>query len=303
LITAQFFTSYLFKYTIMEKMNDLRDLLKHEIEDLYSAEEQIIEALPKMIEKTSNKSLKASLNEHLKVTREQKKRLDKVQQMLEMGEDQGNGKRKGLFAGLFGGGKHVCKGMKGIIEEGNKIIEADMSEKVRDAAIIASSQKVEHYEICGYGTARTYANELNLREVAGLLQQTLDEEYEADKLLSKLAEEKINVEAETNTSLGNNAPGQGSARSNRSVTRERAEERELEMVSNRGKGSAKSSESDRMPRSSGTPRGNTSGRTAAQKKTAAGSRGTKTTSRSSSARSSSGGRGGNGSGRTGRGRS
>src|SRR5687767_3660788 len=121
----------------MEKMNDLRDLLTHEIQDLYSAEEQILEALPVMIEKANNKNLKESLKQHLKVTEEQKKRLDKIQKM--MGEGDSN-RKSGFLAGLFGG-KHVCKGMKGIIDEGNKIMAEDMNPDVMDAAIIASCQK------------------------------------------------------------------------------------------------------------------------------------------------------------------
>src|SRR5829696_8044961 len=100
--------------TVMEKMNDLRDLLKHEIQDLYSVEEQIIEALPKMIEKANNQTLKKSLSEHLKITQEQKKRLEKIQGMMNEGnteEAENGGKKKGFLSGLFGGG-HDCKGMK-----------------------------------------------------------------------------------------------------------------------------------------------------------------------------------------------
>src|SRR3982751_6478225 len=181
----------------MEKMNDLRDLLKHEIEDLYSVEEQIIEALPKMKEKANNKTLKNALSEHLKITEEQKKRLDKIKQMMQMeSRDEQNGKKKGVLSGLLGG-SHVCKGMKGIIEEGNKIMGEDMNPEVMDAAIIACAQKVEHYEICGYGTARTYARELNLEQVAKMLEQTLAEEYEADDKLTDLAVSRVNIEAES----------------------------------------------------------------------------------------------------------
>jgi len=170
----------------MEKLKDLRALLVHEVMDVYSAEEQILKALPMMIEKASNAKLKASLKDHLKVTRTQKQRLDKVQELLKVSEEQkGKGKKGGLF-GLFGGGQK-CKGMEGIITEGNSIMKEDIDPEVLDAAIIASCQKVEHYEICAYGTLKAYANELGLAQVVKLLDETLAEEYEADVLLTELA--------------------------------------------------------------------------------------------------------------------
>ncbi len=276
----------------MEKMNDLRDLLNHEIEDLYSAEEQIIAALPKMIEKAGNRTLKTALSEHLKITQEQKKRLDKVQQLMKKGEKEETGKKKGILSGLFGGGKHVCKGMQGIIEEGNKVISADMDPKVMDAAIIACTQKVEHYEICGYGTARSFARELNLTEVTNLLQQTLDEEYDADRKLTAMAEERINEEAETASSKrGTSAPGSGSSRSTRSASRERVEEREMEMVSNRGNAASRktsNAEATSAPRKSSSPRSSGNGRSAGAKKTTGGSRSNSGASKSSGGRSSNG---------------
>jgi ferritin-like metal-binding protein YciE len=180
----------------MEKMKDLRDLLKHEVMDLYSAEEQIIAAMPMMIEKATNPQLRQALEEHLRVTEAQRDRLDEVKQHL-MGAEEAKegGKKKGLL-GLFGGGQK-CKGMQGLIEEGQKVMGENMSPEVMDAAIIACAQKIEHYEICGYGTARAFARELNLGEVAELLEETLDEEYEADDLLTDLAVGSINQEAET----------------------------------------------------------------------------------------------------------
>jgi ferritin-like metal-binding protein YciE len=174
----------------MENMNQLRDLLKHEIKDLYSAEEQIIEALPKMIEKANNNELKKTLRQHLQVTEKQKDRLDDVLESLnEESEEEG----KGVF-GLFKG-EQKCLAMKGIIEEGEKLMKEDMSPEVSDAAIIAAAQKIEHYEISSYGTVRTYAQELNLNKVQDLLTQTLDEEYEADNLLTELAESRVNEKA------------------------------------------------------------------------------------------------------------
>lgn len=192
----------------MEQMLNLRHLLQHEVEDLSSAEDQIIEALPQMIEMASSPELKKALNEHLKVTREQKKRLEKVQQSLTRGGAEENGTGKSFFERIFGGGTK-CKGMEGLIKEGQKMMGEDMDAQVRDAAIIASCQKIEHYEISGYGTARAYANQLNLVEVERLLQTTLNEEYKADDLLTILALQKVNVDAEggkKNRKAGNSNP-------------------------------------------------------------------------------------------------
>jgi ferritin-like metal-binding protein YciE len=174
----------------MENMNQLRDLLKHEIKDLYSAEEQIIEALPKMIEKANNNELKKALKQHLQVTEKQRDRLDQVLEALdEEKDDEGKG-----VLGMFKG-EQKCAAMKGILEEGEKLMKEDMSPEVCDAAIIAAAQKVEHYEITSYGTARAYAEELNLNQVENLLKKTLDEEYEADDLLTELAESRVNQKA------------------------------------------------------------------------------------------------------------
>jgi ferritin-like metal-binding protein YciE len=172
--------------------------------DLYSAEEQIIEAMPSMIDKANNGTLKTSLKEHLKVTEKQKARLEEIQKLMgetEEGDanaesDAGTENNTGFFSRLFGGGVQKCKGMEGLISEGEKMMGEDMSPEVLDAAIIAGAQKIEHYEICGYGTARAYARELNLGEVANKLEETLNEEYYADDLLTELAVGKLNVEAE-----------------------------------------------------------------------------------------------------------
>jgi ferritin-like metal-binding protein YciE len=261
----------------MEKMKDLKGLLRHEIEDLYSVEEQIIAALPLMIEKADNPTLKTALEEHLEVTKEQKKRLDQIQKQL---GPQERGK-KGFLSGLLSG-KHECKGMKGIIEEGNKIMAEDLSPEVMDAAIVAAAQKVEHYEICGYGTARSYARELGLTKIQQLLQQTLDEEYEADDLLTVLAESSINEEAEDARASGRRS----------SAEKVRKEEMEMEPVSskrNSSTGARSGSESSRSRRGGSSP-----------KKSASASRGNSANGRSSSAgnnRSSSGSRGNSSNGR------
>src|SRR3982751_3600729 len=157
----------------MEKMTDLKDLLKHEILDLYSAEEQVIEALPSMIDKAQNKELKKALNNHLRITEEQKKRLDKVKELVsdEGQPNEQEGEKKGFFSRLFSGSEEMqkCRGMEGLIGEGQKVMGEDMSPEALDAAIIGCAQKIEHYEISGYGTAKAYAKELQLNEVEKLL--------------------------------------------------------------------------------------------------------------------------------------
>ena len=280
----------------MEKMNDLRDLLKHEIEDLQSVEDQILEALPKMIDKANNPDLKKALQEHLQVTKQHKTRLEKI--MKDIDPMEGSNGKKGILGGIFGGGKHVCKGMKGIIEEGEKIMGSDISPETLDAAIIASAQKVEHYEICGYGTARTFARELGMEQTAKQLEQTLNEEYEADDLLTSLALLGINEEAETSGSMSPSASSRGRSAGR---VKERADrEMELEPVNSTrtrstGKNSASSStkssnnQSSGRPKSSGSPRGeNSRSSSSSSKKTTGNSRSSK--SSGSSGRSSSNGR-------------
>jgi ferritin-like metal-binding protein YciE len=180
------------KKNYMEKLNDLKALLQHEVQDLVSAEDQIIESMPLMIAKVQNEELRNALQEHLAITEKQRKRLDEVQDLLNMEEN------KGFIEGLMDkiSGAHKCKGMEGIITEGQKIITADMDPDVKDAAIIACAQKIEHYEICGYGTVKAYAIELNLPKAEHLFEETLNEEYEADNRLTRLAVGYINEEAE-----------------------------------------------------------------------------------------------------------
>lgn len=186
----------------MDNMNHLRDLLVHNVHDLYSAEEQIIDALPAMINKASNQQLKQSLQQHLEVTKQQRDRLDRVKDLLGEGRDNKDDNGLGIFAGLFGNGV-TCKAMEGIISEGKQMMSIDMDPAVQDAAIIGSAQKVEHYEICGYGTAKAYAEELGLIDVAQLLQQTLMEEYDADDKLTSLAIGSVNRKAEKGAGMGN----------------------------------------------------------------------------------------------------
>lgn len=182
------------KILTMKKIIDLEDLLKHEILDLYSAEEQIIDSLPKMIDKAADPQLKSALSTHLVVTQRHKDRLESIKNsFLESNKETDNG----FFSNLFGGSNSVkCKGTEGLIKEAEKMMGEDMTPEVRDAAIIAAAQKIEHYEIAGYGTARAYAIELNLDDIAAQLEETLDEEYEADDLLTDLAVGQVNIDAE-----------------------------------------------------------------------------------------------------------
>lgn len=159
------------------KLENLQNLFVEQLRDLYDGEQQITKALPKLIEKASNESLKDALQEHLDVTREQIRRLDQIFGML--GEDASG---------------ETCKGMKGVIAEGDDVVGDAKEASVRDASIIASAQRVEHYEIAGYGTVRTYARLLGRQDIANLLEQTLQEEKEADKTLTGIAD-SVNIEA------------------------------------------------------------------------------------------------------------
>ena len=168
----------------MEDMNHLKDLLRYDVRNLYDAEKQIIEAMPAMIEKATNPTLRSALEEHLRVTERQRDRLDQVREL--MGTSRDDDRDGGIFAGLFGSGTRN-KGIAGLIDEGQKVMAVDMNPNVMDAAIICCAQKIEHYEICGYGTARAYAEQLGMMDVAQLLQTTLLEEHDADDRLTSLA--------------------------------------------------------------------------------------------------------------------
>lgn len=152
------------------KVDSLEDVLIHELNDLYSAEDQLVEALPQMAEAASNTELKNALQQHLDETRGHRERIQQIFGDL--------GKRR---TGM------ECEGMKALISEGEKIINSSGDAAAKDAALIGAAQRVEHYEIAAYGTARTLAGELELTEAETLLDQTLDEEGQADKLLTKIA--------------------------------------------------------------------------------------------------------------------
>ena len=160
------------------KLNSLEDLLVHELKDLYSAEKQLLKALPKMAKAATNEELKAGFEKHLKETEGHAKRLEKISESM--------GKA------VTG---HKCVAMEGLIEEGSELIEEDADEAVRDAGLIGAAQRVEHYEIAGYGTARALASRLGLDDVAKLLGETLEEEKATDVALTEIAESAVNEEA------------------------------------------------------------------------------------------------------------
>ena len=162
------------------ELETLKDLYIDEIKDLYSAGKQLVKALPKMAKAANDKNLQQAFRTHLKETAQHAARLEQICQEL----------------GVSPRGKK-CVGMEGLIEEGNELIKGDPDPDVLDAGLISKAQHVEHYEIAGYGTVRTYARQLGFENQAELLQQTLDEEGRTDHLLTELAESGINVEAET----------------------------------------------------------------------------------------------------------
>lgn len=157
-------------------LDSLKDLLVHELKDLYNAEKQLLKALPKMARAAESDELRAAIEEHIQQTQEQVNRLDDAFVTL-------GAKSRGPR----------CVAMEGIIEEGTKLLEEEGEPAVLDAAIIAAAQKAEHYEIAGYGSVATFARVLGLEEVHRLLQQTLEEEKETDRKLSELAEAGINA--------------------------------------------------------------------------------------------------------------
>lgn len=160
------------------KIDSLKKLYVHQLKDLYNAENQLLKALPKMAKKAEHAELRQAFEDHLEETRSQIARLDKIFEGLDYAPR----------------GEH-CKAMEGLIEEGEEALEEPEHPDVRDAAIIAAAQRVEHYEIAGYGTVRAYAEMLGRDDDARLLNEILDEEKAADRKLNDLALNLINVEA------------------------------------------------------------------------------------------------------------
>jgi ferritin-like metal-binding protein YciE len=165
-------------------LDTLEKLYVSELRDLYSAENQLLKALPKMAKGASSPDLKDAFEKHLEQT---KGHVERLEQLFEELDETPKGK--------------TCKAMKGLIDEGSEILEEDGEDSVLDAGIIVAAQKVEHYEIASYGSVRTFANLLGQDEAAKLLQSTLDEESEANELLNQLAESVVNQDALTETEL------------------------------------------------------------------------------------------------------
>lgn len=164
-------------------MESLRDLYVDELKDLYSAEKQLVRALPKMAKNATHPQLKEAFENHLAETEGHVERLEKIFESLEASP---RGKK--------------CVGMEGLIEEANELLEEDAAEDVVDAGLISKAQHVEHYEMAGYGTVRTWAELLGETRHAELLQQTLEEEKNADRLLTELAQSSVNIDAEAGES-------------------------------------------------------------------------------------------------------
>jgi ferritin-like metal-binding protein YciE len=168
-----------------KNVKSMDDLFLEEIRDLYDAERQIIKALPKMAKATSSDELRAAFNEHLEQTRGHADRLERIFSEL-------NEKPAGV----------KCEGMQGLIEEGEELIGLTEMGTVRDAGLISAAQRVEHYEMAGYGSARTFAQLLGHDDAAGLLEQTLDEEKETDERLTEIAETMVNERAVSEGATG-----------------------------------------------------------------------------------------------------
>jgi ferritin-like metal-binding protein YciE len=158
-----------------ETFNSMQDLLKHELKDLYDAEHRIVEALPQMADKAHNPRLKRAFEDHLRQSEKHIERLEAVFEHLGIEPE-----------------RQKCDAMAGLIKEGGNVLDADGDTEVLDAGLIAAAQRVEHYEIAGYGTVRAFARQLNNEYAAELLEQTLDEEKETDHLLTTIAEGSVN---------------------------------------------------------------------------------------------------------------
>lgn len=160
------------------KTGTLEDLLTEELKDLYSAENQIIKALPKMAKAAQSEDLRRAFQQHLEQTKEQARRIEEICEELSVSP---RGKK--------------CVGMEGLIEEGKEVMQEDLDMDTLDAGLIGAAQKVEHYEMAAYGTAKAHARQLGFTRAVRLLEQTLEEEKTTDEKLTQLAENQVNVQA------------------------------------------------------------------------------------------------------------
>lgn len=161
------------------KLTNLKDLLIEQLQDLYSAEHQLVAALPDMADKAASDQLRQAFMDHLEETKNHVNRLQTISQKLNETLD-----------------GHTCKAMEGLLKEGTEMMKMDAEPAVKDAGMIACAQRVEHYEIAGYGTAAVFAGQLGLGEVQQLLRQTLDEEKKTDEKLTTIAESSVNLQAQ-----------------------------------------------------------------------------------------------------------
>jgi ferritin-like metal-binding protein YciE len=179
--------------------DSLRDLYIDELRDLYSAETQMVKALPKMAKASSNNQLRQGFEEHLRQTSEQVSRLERIFDQL---GEKASGKK--------------CVGMEGLVKEGAEVLKEDYSDDVRDAGIIGAAQRVEHYEIATYGTARTFAELLGESEHVSLLEETLNEEKQTDEKLTRLAK-SINASAARGATAESSREGSRTMKSQRAA--------------------------------------------------------------------------------------
>src|SRR5262245_49853298 len=166
-------------FTSSKELNSFETLFVDQLRDLYDAEQRLTKALPKMADAAHNSALKAAFQHHLRETQNQVSRLERVFQMVGQSAE-----------------TETCEAMKGLLAEGEEAIKAKGDPDVKDAALIAAAQRVEHYEMAGYGCARTFAQRLGKPDAARLLQETLNEEEATDKKLTQLAEQSINPKAQ-----------------------------------------------------------------------------------------------------------
>lgn len=163
----------------MPKLDDLEELFHHQLKDVYNAEKQLLQALPKMKDRASSDELRSAFDEHLEETKQQKQRLEEVGQKIGLDDLSGE----------------TCEAMQGLINEANSFISEDADREVKDAGIIADAQRIEHYEISAYGTLRHFADLLDQKDAEEMLQQTLEEESAADEKLNSIAVNHINLKA------------------------------------------------------------------------------------------------------------
>ena len=159
-------------------LHTLKDLFIHELRDLYDAENQLLQALPRFADAIRHEELRVAFEDHHNLTKKHVVRLDRIFEKLGVSPE-----------------GHTCNGMRGLIKEVESLLEEDADDVIRDAALIAAAQRIEHYEISAYGSARTFADTLGYDDFAWMLTETLEDERESDQQLSSLAETAVNVEA------------------------------------------------------------------------------------------------------------